>query len=133
MKSDHQITCPSCQALINANENFCRECGAPITTTATLDPIASIHAQGFMLRKAVDGSPKPIVLIGIWVMFLPALILSAYMAVYLITQQHGLGPFVFFWVFIGITYISFRVLFQVTKNYFSPRRRKGESRSGGIE
>ncbi len=126
MRNDHQITCPSCQALIDAQENFCRECGAPITTTATLDPMGSINAQGFMLRKAVDGSPKPIVLIGIWIMFLPAFVLSVYMAVYLITQQHGLGSFVFFWVFVGITYISFRVLFQVTNNYFSPPRKSRE-------
>lgn len=120
MKSDHQITCPSCQAIIDAHENFCCECGAPIGTTATLDPMGSIHAQGFMLRKAVDGPPKPIVLIGIWFMFLPAFVFSAYMAVNLITQQHGLGSFVFFWVFVGIAYISFRVLFQVTKNYLLP-------------
>src|ERR1043165_7459595 len=120
MKSDHQITCPSCQALIDAHETFCGECGAPISTTATLDPVASIRAQGFLLRKASDGPPKPIVLIGIWALFLPALVVSAYMAVYLITQEHGLSSFVFFWVFVGIAYISFRVLFQVTKNYISP-------------
>jgi len=120
MKTDHQITCPSCQALIDANETFCRECGAPITTAATLDPMGSIHAQGFMLRKAVDSRPKPIVLIGIWILFLPALAGSAYFAVYLITQQHGLSYFVFFWLSVGLTYLSFRVLYQVTKNYFSP-------------
>jgi hypothetical protein len=126
VKSNHQITCPSCQALIDAHESFCRECGAPITTTATLDPMGSIQAQGFLLRKAVDGPPKPIVLIGIWALFLPALVGSAYMSVYLITQEHGLSSFVFFWVFVGIAYLSFRVLFQVTKNYVSPRRKSRE-------
>jgi hypothetical protein len=126
MKSDQQITCPSCQALVDARESFCRECGAPITTTATLDPMGSIHAQGFMLRKAVDGPPKPIVLIGIWIVFLPALAVSVYMAVSLITQQHGLASFVFFWVSVGLAYVSFRILFQVTKNYFSPPRKPRE-------
>jgi len=88
--------------------------------------MGSIQAQGFMLRKAIDSRPKPIVLIGVWILFLPALVVSICMAVYLITQQHGLGYFVFFWLSIGLIYISFRILFQVTRNYFSPPRKERE-------
>ena len=121
MKSDF-VTCPSCQALNDRLENFCGGCGAPIGATATLDPVSTIHAEGFMLRKAVEGPPRIIVLIGVWIMFLPMLVVSAGMDIYLALNFRGLGNFVFFWVGAGLMFISGVVLYRVTRNYIVRRR-----------
>jgi hypothetical protein len=124
MKSDLFVTCPSCQALNDRFASFCDSCGAPIGATATLDPVTNIHAQGFMLRKAVDGPPRTIVLVGVWLMFLPALVVSGGVAIYLIVNFRGLGNFVFFWLGAGIMIISGVILYRVTRNYISRRRHK---------
>src|SRR5215471_18605108 len=116
MKSDF-VTCPSCQALNDRFESFCDSCGAPIGATATVDPVSIIHAEGFMLRKAVDGPPRTIVLIGVWIMFLPALVISAVMAIYLAVNFRGLGNFVFFWLGLGLVFVSSVILYRVTRNY----------------
>jgi hypothetical protein len=79
-------------------------------------------AQGFMLGKAVDGPPRTIVLIGAWIMFLPSLIVSVGVDIYLIVNFRGLGNFVFFWLGVGLTFISGMILYRVTKTFISRRR-----------
>lgn len=78
------------------------------------------HAEGFLFRKAVEGRPKPIVLIGIWIIFFPVLILSLYCATQLILNRARALDFFFFWAFIGFVYVASVVLYRVTKNYLSP-------------
>lgn len=113
----NEIICPSCLA---PNERFaqrCRSCGAPIGTTATLDPIQSISTQGFVFRKALEGRPKPIVLAGLWLMFFPVLLGSLYAATYLMLHRTSFAEFFFFWAFVGLAYVAFVVLYRVTRNY----------------
>jgi hypothetical protein len=122
MKSDSFVICPSCQALNYRLETFCGSCGAPIGATATLDPVSTIHAQGFLLCKVVEAPPRAIVLIGVWIMLLPALVVSACMTIYLIVNFRGLGNFIFFWLGAGLIVICSVILYRVTRNYFSRRR-----------
>ena len=120
-KADDMI-CPSCLKRIASFASFCDNCGAPIGTTATLDPIQSINTQGFLFRKALEGRPKPIVLAGLWLMFFPALLGSIYAATRLILNRTGFADFLFFWVFIGFAYVAFVILYRVTRNYLTARR-----------
>jgi len=115
------LTCPACQARNDRFAIFCHKCGAPIGTTATLDPIASIHTQGFLIRKALDRRPKPIVLIGTWILFLPAFLVGAGFATFAIIYRRGFGDFVFFWIAVGLMCLSFAFLYRVTRNFLSPR------------
>jgi len=116
-QNENPAICPSCLTPNKAFEAFCQNCGAPIGGIATLDPIQSIHTQGFMLRKAVDERPRLIVLVGMWILFFPALLGSVYAASRLIRVGGGLANFIFFWAFVGLGYASIVILYRVTKNY----------------
>jgi hypothetical protein len=91
--------------------------------TATLNPVSTIQAEGFIFRKALDGPPTPIVLVGVWILFLPLFVISAGAAIYYILYERGSVGFFFFWVFVGMTYIAFIILFRMTKKYVIARRR----------
>ena len=96
---------------------------AHLGVTATLDPVSTIQAEGFLFRKALDGPPNRLVLVGVWILFLPVCVLSAGSAIYLILYQRGSVGFFFFWVFVGLTCIAFIILYRLTKKYVVTRRR----------
>lgn len=117
------IRCTSCMALNRERVAFCEECGAPIGARVTLDPMQTIRAEGFMLRKSLEGRPRFIVLVGTWVLNLPVLLVSLGAAFYIITKWRGLSAFVFFWALIGLSYIAFVILYGITRNYIRiPRK-----------
>ena len=113
------INCSSCMALNRVSEAFCEECGAPIGATATLVPTQVIRAEGFMLRKALEGRPRFIVLLGVWILHLPVLVVGLGAAIYIIINWRGLSAFVFFWTLIGLSLIAFIILYRITKNYLT--------------
>ena len=121
-KESSEILCPSCMSAIDPNETFCPKCGSPIGTLANADPMGSIRAQGFLLGKATEGRPKLIVLIGMWIMFFPALIGCAGLAISIIYNRAGTGAsdFVFFWIGAALSFAFGVILFKVTRNYLKP-------------
>lgn len=123
--ADELIACPSCLALIGRSEAFCHACGAPVGMTATLDPINSIRSQGFLISRALEGRPKPITLIGLWLLNFPALVGGVFGAIYLSLHLDAFSGFIFFWFMIGIAVISFAILYRVTKNYVTIPEKKG--------
>lgn len=114
-----QIVCPSCGLRIFSDAATCPNCDAPIGTTANLDPLSSIHGEGRALVKATETKPKPIVVFGVWLIFLPMLIGSAAIAFDVISTGSGSGAagFLFFWGGIGLSILSGAFLFKVTRNY----------------
>lgn len=122
--ADEEITCISCLTQLKRSESFCHECGAPVGVTATLDPLQAIRAEGFLFRRALEGRPKLIVLVGIWLLYLPVLVISAIAAVYIIGHMRGFSGFLFFWVMIGLSCSAFVILYRITKNYITiPKKR----------
>lgn len=119
------IVCPACGLQIGAANVFCPNCGAPLSLLAHVDPIQSIRTEGLMYAKAIDAKPKFIILVGIWVIFLPVLIGSLMLSGSIIIGGIGSGMsgFIFFWAGIALAAVSFVMLFKVTRNYF----RAGES------
>lgn len=128
LDSNAGILCPSCASTIGANEMFCPTCGAPIGTLATVDPLQTIRAEGFLLGKATEGRPKPIVLIGMWIMFFPAFIICAIFSLSIIYDRSGEGAsdFLFFWGGVGLSVLFGVMLFKVTRNYLKPAESKNE-------
>lgn len=122
------MICPACQTTNDEFETFCRKCGSPIGTTATLAPVPSIRTQGFLFRKAVDKPPNLIAVIGIWILFAPTVAAGVYAATNLILTKRGLTYFLFFWVFVGMTYCSVVILYRVTKNYIVARGKPAASK-----
>ena len=83
-----------------------------------------------MYRQAVAGRPKLIVVIGIWMMFLPVFIVSLSLLVMILIEHSG-G----FFREIGLAammsalmLVSFIILFRTTKNHFIARRKISEER-----
>ena len=99
------------------SESVCHECGAPLGTLSNLDPVQVIQTEGFLLRKSLKGRPKPIVLLGVWILHLPILVVGVGAAVYLLVNFRGIADFVFILAMSGLAYYAFLVLYRITKNY----------------
>lgn len=115
------IACLSCLAPNDVNTSFCEKCGAPLGATATLDPLKMIRAEGFAVGKAtIIKKPSLVVLVGIWLLFLPFLIFGAMLAYSQFSDGFGFQGFVFFWLGIALMIIGAVFLYRVTKNYSAP-------------
>lgn len=57
--------------------DFCGSCGAPLTTFASTLPFERTLAEGYAYRQAVESPRKLIVVLGIWMIFLPLAITGA--------------------------------------------------------
>lgn len=117
-RENKTITCSWCIALNTEADEFCHKCGYPLWGLATLAPPQVIQAQGFLFRKATEGRPRTITLIGIWICFLPWVIVGVPAVIFLIAEMRGLEGFIFFWVMIAAVCFAIVVLYRVTRNYF---------------
>ena len=110
--------CPCCLEAVPYRYNLCPYCGAPVSGLAGFMPWEQILAQGYIYRQAVAGPSKPLVLIGIWLIFLPNLVMAAFL-LDLVARGERLGAVDFctsaFWVISGMA-----ALYQTTRNYFRP-------------
>lgn len=76
-KYSGQPLCLRCAHPINPlSPLYCEQCGTPQGTAANTDPMASIYAQGDGFNNAINRPDKPIVLVGMWLLFAPAVIVS---------------------------------------------------------
>lgn len=106
--------------MIGPNEVFCPKCSSPVSLLSTTDPIQSIQTEGFIYRRSVEGRPKPIVVIGVWLLFFPLLGLGVIWMVTILTVGAGTGTagFVMFLIAAAVTYCGAVMLYRVTRNYF---------------
>src|SRR5690349_742952 len=116
---ERKTNCMSCSALNNESAGFCEKCGSPIGAVSTLDPMGAIQAEGLMMQKALVGRPKFVVLVGIWVMFFPAALISGFAAIGLLTNIDGFGSFFFFLASTALTIVFSSFVYRVTKNYLT--------------
>jgi hypothetical protein len=65
------VVCPHCLIRNSIGRNFCRRCGTPLTSLAVNDPLGKIYSEGDTYRKAIDNPSKPIVLVGMWLLWGP--------------------------------------------------------------
>ncbi len=69
--AERPALCPNCCTGNPAEGHFCTRCGAPLSSLATIDPLWSVWAEGFMVRKAVHRPRSWMTLAGIWLLFGP--------------------------------------------------------------
>ncbi|MGD9644644.1 MAG: hypothetical protein AB7U73_02965 [Pirellulales bacterium] len=77
MSGRDQPLCPGCLKALPAGADFCPRCQTPSTVKATTDPYLSLLAEASAYRKASQVPHKPIVLIGMWLLWGPTLALCA--------------------------------------------------------
>lgn len=111
------MNCPACSAVNSDRAEFCQECSYKFE--ANLNPLGIIHSEGELLRKSVVQKPKFIVLLGIWIIFFPILITSIALIISLIVNESGTIGFLIFWLGIIACVISIKMLYTVSKNYFT--------------
>ena len=67
-RSEKQL-CLNCLAPNSPLANFCRDCGAPLSSFAATGPMESVFAEGHVYRKAVESPRSWIVVLGVWLIF----------------------------------------------------------------
>jgi hypothetical protein len=121
--------CPKCFTPISGSENFCRTCGLPLTL---LGPFEQVRAIGDAYRVATDTPRKPIVVVGMWIIFGPPLFFFLAFGVYCladireviasIRSSDDLVRFLFLVaMFSGLAFICVRMLYKTTRSYLRLR------------
>ena len=72
---DPGVVCTTCLEVNPPHTNYCVRCGAPLNSLVTFNPFDQTLVEGFAYRRAVDGPPSRIILIGMWVLFTPGLLM----------------------------------------------------------
>ena len=115
-KQDEAL-CPHCLAANDPKAHFCYKCGTPMSSYATIDPIGSIWATGDTYRKATSRPTRPIILVGMWLIFgVPVLCYVFLVAVWKVLRP--LEGFIWFGVLVGVIVLYVAILLKTTKNYF---------------
>lgn len=117
--------CRSCAALNEPAADFCVKCGAPISWYSTIGPFESIFAQGFVYREAAERPRRFIVVLGIWLIFLPPIIAG----LVIMSNSDGL-----LWdaMGAGMILIALGIISRTTWNYFArikPAHNGGQTQS----
>ncbi|NNE97964.1 MAG: hypothetical protein HKN25_02960 [Pyrinomonadaceae bacterium] len=101
---------------------YCINCNTPMNLSSSNDPIERMPAEGYAYRKAAETKPNIVVLIGVWLLFLPTFVFCGLAVVGLIFGFYGGGfeNFVWFWVSLIVAVFSLVMLYKVSKNYFYP-------------
>ena len=107
-----RLLCTSCLFPNVPGTPFCKRCGAAIDFISTIGPLEHIYAEGHAYRQAVEGRPKPIILVGMWLLFLPSLLGAL---VIMFSGRHA--GFLFFFLGGGLAWICVTMLYRVTKNF----------------
>ncbi len=121
--------CPACLAELTAGCGFCPKCAAPVTPTVAISPFERIFSEGYIYRQAVASPRKLIVVVGIWLVFLPVCLSGVLMIVRHVFFREMPMLHVFGAVFASV--IGGMSLFQVTRNYLRRPRSSVEAPTEG--
>jgi hypothetical protein len=110
---EEQQLCTSCLCPNVPETHFCKNCGAPLSSYAATAPFERLFAQGHAYRQATENPRKPVVVLGIWLLFGP-LALTGLVILFL-------SPDSVQSIFIGgaMFAISLAILVKTTRNYLN--------------
>lgn len=116
-----QELCPQCLEQNQPGTNFCRNCGAPLSAYAATGPFERLFAEGNAYRQAAEQPHRPIVVLGIWLIFGIGALIGIGMAV----GSPNVSSIV-----IGTAVAAFSgfIIAKTTRNY--RRRQAGRASSG---
>lgn len=87
--TDSVPLCPSCLSPNHPTAHFCSKCGAPLTTYATTAPLESVLARGYCYRTAVSGRVPFVVVLGMWLIFVPQITVTVGFLVTIFSTMPG--------------------------------------------
>ena len=117
------VVCPSCLTENVPSVDFCKNCGCPLSSIATIDPLRRAYSMGWAYRKAAGGPIGLIVLVGMWLLLLPTAILSPFAFLQPLRDDVSLPARAVYAILWGIPGLaSGYLLYRMTRNYFRRRR-----------
>ena len=113
------MICTSCHQPNHPDTKYCQGCGAPLGPTAAWGPWEQTQAEGFAIRQATTTErPRLILVLGIWLIFLPMWIASALiLCVTVKDTDWQVGDKVTMVVCLGFLILSTALLYRSTANY----------------
>lgn len=112
--------CHNCLAENHPYFHFCHKCNTPLTAIASMDPVFSIWSRGNTWHKAASRPYRPIILIGMWLLFGPRLVMLFYV-IYssgLLTYAVWPEALLTLGLFIAYAVLLAAILFKTTRNYY---------------
>ncbi len=91
-----------------------------------LGPLGQIEAEGFALREATGGMSSLIIVVGIWLLFFPALCISVFLSGAYLSMGPNLSVdwLTGFVPLSAFTLFSIVLLYQTTSNFIRKKRGK---------
>jgi len=145
-KDREEQLCPNCLAPNPPSLHFCDKCNAPLSAHASIDPVGSIYAAGYVYQKAASRPRSRMTVIGMWLIFGPgAFAVFLYVCyVDIVYLRYWLGSSATDLPRLtnavgGLTFLtnalfavlSAAILFKVTRNYLRSRQEDvGEDDAG---
>ena len=115
LESHDGPVCPSCFSPIEEYFDYCPSCEAPLSQFSTADPLKTIRSEGEMFRRGVK-EPSLLVVIGMWLIFLPGLLVA-----FMLLAEAGNSQ-VYVTVGVGIMFWFYgSILSKVTGRYLKAR------------
>jgi hypothetical protein len=116
--------CMSCFAPNDIDAVVCQECGLRFGDSDVLQPLNVARAEGQVYQNLALGEkgarrPKFVILLGVWVIFLPLLIIGIGIVISQILDLNGFVSFVFICIGGAAIYFSLLMLGRVTRRYFA--------------
>jgi len=113
--------CSNCMTENEEYSHLCRQCLAPLSSHAAIDPVLSIAARADTFGKAANAPRKPIVLLGMWMIFGPVgfMFLGGFATIiWSLVTDPTFGAFMALLPVSLFLYISGALLYKTTANYF---------------
>ncbi len=119
------IVCQQCLCQNETTRDFCKKCGAPIGMLSSTLPLEKIQAEGSAYREASSNPSKPIVVIGVWLLFSPGAALLFYALFKIIAERIWSADIAWFLCYGAI---SVALLIKTTSNFIKKRKgRRGRT------
>ena len=121
MQNIDKVVCQSCLHENKPGAAFCEKCNAPVGQHATTDPVQSAIAEGRSLSDGINRPVKLIIVIGIWLLFVPYVFIYLTIASVSIRDGDIFNPFAIGFGLLGIAF-GFLIV-KTTRNYLKLKQR----------
>jgi len=109
LSAERSKLCPNCMTPCDESAHLCSKCLTPLSSHATIDPVIGITARMDTIGKAANAPRKPIVLIGMWLIFGPI----TFFLLLFVSAAPGLSKL----IPAAIAVVPMMLLFKTTSNF----------------
>ncbi len=116
------ILCNNCRHRNEVAREICEECGSPIGSWTSPSQIDGVLSGNFH-HQAVATPRKFVIVLGVWLVFLPSVLVALWLTIVFLSQQ----SFIMAFMFACIAVWPIAVLRRTTKNYIEYKKNETAS------